>query len=307
MENKTYALIRGVDVIMLRTFDALLREGSVSKAAARLFLSQPAVSACLKRLRLVFDDELFTRSKNGVVPTNKALALAPQVEKVLEELQRLVTLNQVFSPATSDRILRIAGSDHTCRTLLPTLSRNLTALGSSIKVSWSLPNYNRYAEDLAKGNIDLALIPKMTQVTGVQSQLLGEDAYICVAREGHPLFASDINLDSFCSFPQVALGQTRSVLEDTIDGTLTRLGRRRHVQVTVTSFSQMADLLDRTDLIAVFPQRVAKRYAGVLASGRLPFELPNYRLYLCWHKRSEADSAFNWLKEQILQTIELTL
>lgn len=109
MEDKSndYTEVRGVDVTMLRTFDALFREKSVSKAAARLFLSQPAVSACLKRLRFAFEDELFIRSKSGVEPTPRAIALAPNVEAVLMELQRLMSLNQPFDPAKSDRILRI--------------------------------------------------------------------------------------------------------------------------------------------------------------------------------------------------------
>ena len=304
MEENNFTNIRGIDVLMLRTFDALLRERSVSKAASRLFLSQPAVSACLKRLRHTFDDELFTRTKNGVIPTAKALSLAPAVETVLVDIQRLVSQNMPFDPGTSDRILRIAGSDHTCRTLMPLLSRLLTKLGSSIKISWSLPNYLRYAEDLTKGNVDLALIPKMTQVTGVQSVLLGEDEYVCVARLGHPLLASGIRLNNFCEYSHVVLGQTRSMLDDIIDGVMARLGQHRHVQVAVTSFNLMEDVLVETDLIAVFPRRVAERYASTLGSTHLPFELPKYHLYLCWHRRSESDAAFNWLKDQVLQNVE---
>jgi DNA-binding transcriptional LysR family regulator len=190
---------------------------------------------------------------------------------------------------------------------MPPLSRHLTQLGSGMKLSWSLPDYGRYAEDLAKGHVDLALIPKMTQVTGVQSQLLCEDAYVCAARVGHPVLAGGVTLERFCAYPHVVLGQTRSMLDDTIDGTLTRLGQRRHVQAAVASFSQMVDLLDTTDLIAVFPQRVAQRYTGVLGDGPLPFELPNYRLYLCWHQRSETDPAFQWFKAQVLATAELAL
>jgi DNA-binding transcriptional LysR family regulator len=82
--------IRSLDVGMLRTFDALMRERSVSRAAARLFLSQPAVSASLNRLREVFDDPLFTRTGHGVTPTPRAHALAPQIGKVLADLARLL-------------------------------------------------------------------------------------------------------------------------------------------------------------------------------------------------------------------------
>jgi len=252
MEDPNFTELRGVDVTMLRAFDALIRERSVSRAAARLFLSQPAVSACLKRLRVAFDDELFVRTQYGVEPTPRALALAPNVETVLSELQRLMSRHQPFDPAASDRILRVAGSDHLCRTLMPELCRTLGALGSRMRVTWSLADYSKTAEELARGDVDLALIPRITQVTGVQTTTLCEDSYVGVARQGHPVFDSGLDLDAFCAWPHVVLGQSRSVLDDTIDSQLARLDRRRVVQAGVNSFSQMVDLLAETDLIAVF-------------------------------------------------------
>src|SRR4051812_21043490 len=128
--------IRSLDISMLRTFDALLSERSVSRAAARLFLSQPAVSSSLKRLREVFDDPLFTRSAHGVVPTARALALAPHVEAVLAEVSRLLAAGREFDPASSDRIFRIVGSDHMSQLLLPPLCRELVEHGSRIRVFW---------------------------------------------------------------------------------------------------------------------------------------------------------------------------
>ena len=300
MTDPSYADLRGVDLAMLRTFDALLRERSVSRAAARLFLSQPAVSASLKRLRLAFDDELFVRVQYGVEPTPRALLLAPGVEAVMTELQRLMSRHQAFDPAASDRILRVAGSDYLCRTLLPHLCRTLTQLGSRMRVSWSLADYSATADQLARGDIDLALIPRITQVTGLQTTVLAEDAYVGVARHGHPVLEGGLDLEAFCSYAHVVLGQSRSVLDDTIDSQLSRLDRRRHVQAGVNSFSQIVDLLVETDLIAVFPRRVAQRHSGLLATLPLPLTLPNYRLYACWHKRSESDEAVGWLRGQVV-------
>lgn len=307
MEDRSYTDIRSVDVTMLRTFDALLRERSVSKAAARLFLSQPAVSALLKRLRVAFDDELFIRSRSGVEPTARALALAPNVESVLMELQRLMGMSRPFDPSRSDRILRISGSDHLCRTLMPPIARKLSALGSNMRLSWSLADYSKATDELARGDVDLVLIPRITQVTGVQTALLCEDSYVCVARVGHPALAAGLDLDGFCHYPHIVLGQSRSVLDDTVESQLARMGRKRYVQAGVTSFSQMVDLLVETDLIAVFPLRVARRYGSSLESVPLPFELPNYRLYACWHKRSETDEAAVWLRAQVLQVAAETL
>src|SRR5687767_9886323 len=99
--------IRSLDIGMLRAFDALMRERSVSRAAARLFLSQPAVSASLNKLREVFGDPLFTRTSHGVVPTARAHALAPQVQEVLRGIAGLLDADEAFDPARSSRIFRI--------------------------------------------------------------------------------------------------------------------------------------------------------------------------------------------------------
>lgn len=293
--------IRGLDLPMLRTFDALLREGSVSRAAARLFLSQPAVSASLKRLREVFGDPLFTRTGHGIVPTPRALALAPRVEAVLNEMHKLMNLEQAFDPATSDRILRITGSDHTCRVMLPLLCAELSQRGSRMRLSWELADYSRLTERLRKGDVDVGLHPRLSPATGVESTLLYEDGYVVVGRHAHPAMASPMGLDAFCAAPHAVLGQTRSVLDDTVDQALARKGRERHVQAAVATFSQMVDLMCSSALIAVFPQRVARHYAGQLACTALPFELPDYRLYVCWAERSNADPAVLWLKDEILR------
>ncbi|HYP84381.1 LysR family transcriptional regulator [Variovorax sp.] len=295
--------IRSVDLAMLRTFDALLRERSVSRAASRLFLSQPAVSASLKRLRETFGDPLFTRTAHGVVPTPRALALAPRVDAVLQDMQQLLNVDHDFNPAHSDRILRVAGSDHSSRAMLPLLCRQLSACGSRMRVAWELPDYGQLPERLRKGDIDLGLLPRMVPAAGIESELLYEDAYVAVARRHHPRLprpGAAMDIDNFCAMPHVVLGQSRSTLDDTIDQALARRGLSRQVQAAVTTFSQMTDLLAETDAIAVFPQRVAARYADVLDCMPMPFELPSYRLYVCWDTRSNGDQAVLWLRDMLV-------
>ncbi len=275
--------IRSLDVAMLRTFDALMRERSVSRAAARLFLSQPAVSASLKRLRETFDDPLFTRTAHGVLPTPRALALAPHVEQALIHVQRLLNVEREFDPAASDRILRVAGSDHSSRMLLPPLCHMLAECGSRIRLFWEAADYRALAERLHKGDVDLGMLPSRTIPVDVEFEALYEDVYVVVARHGNPLLASGMSLDAFCLAPHAVLAQSRSGLDDAIDQALARHGRSRYAQVALTSFGEMAELLAASDHTAVFPRRVARRYAATLVEHPLPFELPSYRLYACWH------------------------
>lgn len=293
--------IRSLDVAMLRTFDALMRERSVSRAAARLFLSQPAVSASLKRLRETFDDALFTRTAHGVLPTPRALALAPHVEQALIHVQRLLNIEREFDPSASDRILRLAGSDHSSRMLLPPLCRLLADRGSRIRLFWEAADYRALAERLNKGDVDLGLLPSRSVPSDVEFEMLYEDVYVVVARHGNPLFARGMSLDAFCLAPHAVLAQSRSGLDDAIDQALARNGRSRYAQVALTSFGEIAELLAATDHTAVFPRRVALRYAATLAEHPLPFELPSYRLYACWNLRSNEDPAVQWLRREIVR------
>lgn len=292
--------IRSLDVSMLRTFDALLAERSVSRAAARLFLSQPAVSTSLKRLREVFDDPLFTRTAHGVEPTARALALAPHVHTVLSELGRLLSAGRDFDPAASTRVFRILGSDNMSVRVLPSLCRELLQCGSGIRILWEQPNYGA-RERLQRGDADLGLLPGLTPPTGLIADLLYEDHYVMVAPRGK--FSGKVTLADFCATPHVFLGYGRSAVEDTVDQIVAKAGLRRYPQVAVSTFSQMAHLVAGGEHVAVFPARIAARYADVLDTHPLPLELPSYGLYMCCNLRGEADPGLQWLRESVARIL----
>ena len=296
--------IRSLDIGMLRTFEALMLERSVSRAAARLFLSQPAVSASLQRLREVFGDPLFTRASHGVVPTPRALALAPQVDKLLADLAGLLEGDQPFDPARSQRIFRLAGSDHASRMLLPALSASLVAAASGIRIVWVPPGSWSLAEHLHKGELDLAVVARIQAPRDMEVQVLYEDQYVYVMRKDHPLAAQPVTLDSFCATPQIFLGYGTSMLDDLIDQTLARLGRARLAQIAVTSFGQIVHQLAHSDHAAVLGGRVAREFEDVLHIQPLPFELPGYQSLLCWDARSDGDLAVQWLKAQVVAIAE---
>lgn len=215
--------LRGLDLAHLRAFDALMRERSVSRAAARLFLSQPALSAALKRLREVFGDPLFVRSPQGVTPTSRAHALAPAIEQVLLDLQQLLNTHAGFDPARSERILRIAGSDNLGRIALPPLCRMLAARGATVRIAWELADFAQVVDRLKRGDVQLGLIPAFAPVTGVDTTLLYEDGHVVAGRLGHPLLSGEpLDAARFAQAPHAVLGQSRSVLDDTIDLRLAR-------------------------------------------------------------------------------------
>lgn len=292
--------IRSLDIGMLRTFDVLMRERSVSRAAERLFLSQPAVSASLNRLREAFDDPLFTRTSHGVLPTVRAQALAPQVEKVLAGIAGLLDAEQPFDPAKSSRIFRIAGSDHASQRILPALGRLLASRSSAIRVLWEPPGSGLLSERLHKGDLDLAVIARIKRPRDMESVVLYEDHYVYVLRTDHPQAHQPLTLDLFCEIPQVFLGYGSSVLDDTIDEILTRSGRERLAQFAVSSFGQIVHQLQHSDYAAVMGNRVAQAHADQLHIQPLPFELPTYQSLLCWDVRANGDAGGQWLRNEIL-------
>ena len=296
--------LRSLDLSLLRTFDALLRERSVSRAAAHLFLSQPAVSASLNRLREVFGDPMFTRTAHGVTPTPRALALAPQIDKLLVDIAALLREEQPFDPAASDRIFRIAGSDHASRSVMPALGRVLVACGSGIRLVWEPPGAWSLPERLHRGDLDLALVARINPPRDMETVVLYEDHYVYALRAGHPRRHEPLTLDMFCDVPQVFLGYGSSVLDDTIDEILARLQRQRLAQFAVTSFGQIVHQLQHSDHAAVLGSRVAATHAEHLHVQPLPFDLPCYQALLCWDARAAGDAGIRWLKAEILRVFD---
>ncbi len=295
--------IRGLDVGMLRTFSALMAERSVSRAAQRLFLSQPAVSATLSRLREAFSDPLFTRTGHGVVPTLKATALAPQVEQLLQDLAALMDDSQAFDPATSRRVFRIAGGDTPSQTVLPALSAALTACGSGIRILWEPPGTWSLPERLSKGELDLAMVARIHLPQDMASITLHQDHYVYAMAIDHPQAKAPLTLDLFCDIPQVFLGYGTSVLDDLIDETLRKTRHQRRAQIAVTSFGQILHLLTHSHLAAVLPNRVAQAHAAALCIRPLPIETPRYHSLLCWNSRSGRDPGVEWLKQTLLNIV----
>jgi DNA-binding transcriptional LysR family regulator len=277
-----------------------MRERSVSRAAARLFLSQPAVSASLARLRKIFNDPLFIRTGHGVSPTPKAQRLAPKIEKALFEFSSLFDEEQDFSPSESSRIFRIAGSDHPSNWVLPALGRILAASGSAIRIVWEPVGSLSLQDSLSRGELDMALIARMKPPVDLQHLVLYEDNYVYALRRDHPGASEQVSLDSFCEIPQIFLGYGTSTLDDRIDDILAATGRKRKVQMVVSSFAQIIHQLEHSDYAAVMGQRVALTHADKLVTQALPFALPNYSSFLCWDKKSVHDPGIQWLKNQIL-------
>ncbi|MBX3608870.1 MAG: LysR family transcriptional regulator [Hydrogenophaga sp.] len=294
--------LRALDIGMLRTFDALMRERSVSRAASRLFLSQPAVSGSLAKLRRTFGDPLFRRTASGVTPTPLALSMAEPVAELITRMGRLLEIGHHFDPTASDRIFRLAGSDYSSRLILSPLMERLRAMNATVRIAWEPPQFHTLFERIRRGDVDLGCAPEPSIAPGLHSAVLFEEHFVLVTRQDHPGFRTGVDaLESFCGYPHVFFGFRDPRVESALDQSVSRLGRRCFVQLSMPSFDQAADVIARSDMISVFPARLARLFANRLQTLPLPVHIEGYRSCLYWDRGTEDDPGLRWLRDEILQ------
>lgn len=289
--------IKSLDLNLLKALDALLDQRNVTRAAARLGVTQPAMSGMLTRLRDTFDDPLFVRAQRGIEPTERALALAIPLKQVLGEVQTLLQ-PPVFDPATATQRFTMASTDYAMRAIaLPFLS-TLKRLAPNIQVALLLVNDTQMLSQLERGVIDLALVSPEYTYPDLHARKLFDEHYVCVLREGHPLVRTqaDLTLDRFCELDHALVSYTGGGFRGATDEALEKLGRQRRVTVSIKSFLIVLDLLRASDMVSVLPSRLVTGLEG-LAIFEPPVSIPGYTNMAAWHERTHRDPAQRWLRQ----------
>lgn len=287
--------IRNLDLNLLKALDALLDERSVTRAANRLALTQPAVSGMLNRLRESFDDPLFVRAQRGIVPTLRAEQLARPVKQLLADIEGMLQ-PQAFNPANAEMTLRLASTDYALRAVVVPFISALRAQAPNIQVSVQPVDAQQLPTQLDRGDIDLALVTPETTPLGLHSAPLFDERYVCVVRANHPDAQSgNISLERFCALDHVLVSPAGGSFRGVTDDALERIGQSRRVITSVTSFLVLPELLAVSDLIAVVPYRLAlhdKRLKMI----NPPVEIPGFTKTLAWHERSHRDDGQRWAR-----------
>lgn len=294
--------VGGLDLSLLRALDALLVERSVTRAALRLGLTQPAVSGMLSRLRERFDDPLFVRGRRGVTPTPRALALAEPVKRILSDVEAL-TRPAIFDPGQANFTLSIAATDYALQTIvLPFLPR-LRALAPGVRVRARPIEATDVATLFESGDLDLALTTISDALPELHARRLFDEHYVGIAREGHPALAEGpFGLDAFCSLEHALVSYGGESFHGVTDEALAKLGRKRHVALSLSSFLVLADVIRTTDLVAVVPSRLVRAAAG-LRSFAPPVAIPGFAKLAVWHGRTHADPARRWVRSLLFSTV----
>lgn len=296
---------RTLDLNLLRVFDALMSEGSLTGAAEVLAITQPAASHALKRLHQAVGEALFVRHAHGMSPTPKAEALWPQVRAALSQLQQALAPGQ-FDPRREAITFRLAMTDAGASLLAPPLVAaiereqalcNLRVL--PLTTSDPRPLLQQGEADVAIGHFPEALTSLWAEGDSatLRQATLFDTRFVCLMRRGHPLAEQPLTLDAYCAAAHLLASATGRAA-GYVDRTLTALGRRRRVVLTVNQYFTAGRVLTQSELLTVLPRVFvpATGHEAQLLVRELPFDLGALQVTMMWHMRRDAEPAQQWLR-----------
>jgi DNA-binding transcriptional LysR family regulator len=296
--HKIHAMdIRSVDLNLLVIFDAMARFRSVNRTAEAVGLSQPATSAALARLRVLFDDALFVRTGAQMEPTPRALELAPAVHAVIEAISTQILQPAGFDPATAERSFTILTPDIGEVAFIPRVLRRLRKEAPQVRLrALALPR-QAAAQALESGTAELAVgfFPDL-QRAGFFQQALFKTSYSCIACARNKSAGPRLTMKQFLAAKHVVV--LPDGREHMLDAFLAQKGLQREVALELSHFMSLLAILPGSDLLATVPDDIATVLERHIAIQRveLPFKPPKVEVQQFWHRRMQHDAASRWLR-----------
>lgn len=288
------------DLNLLPVFLALMEERSVTRAAARLGITQPALSNSLGRLRDMLLDPLFIRERYGVRPTQLAEEIAPPIRAALAQLDDLIVNQQDFDPAHADRLFTIATNSYVELVLMPALAARLRAVAPRIKLRMMAFGTDLSETGVISGTTAIVLGRIVEPPDNLVIQHLMDDGLACVIRVDHPEIRDSISREQYESLKHVNVlppGRSRAGVFQQLE----RHGLRREVAVSVTHFLAVPEMIAVTDYCATLPNLLCRSLARDprLKVVPAPVDLGTFPVEMTWHVRYRHDPAHRWLRSLI--------
>ena len=300
MSDIDYLAFRRLDLNLLVAFDALLSEGGVSRAAARLCIGQPAMSHALSRLRELFKDDILYREGGAMQPTARALALAPRVRQLLGEVQAVAFEDAAFDPQEAVGSFRVALNDPLEALLLPGLVARLRAQAPGLVLAVRPIPASLHLEHLDRGNIRLAVgyFPKVRDAH--ESRLLGRSGFSCVYNPALLKLPVEPTLESLVLFPHIHTTYTGDA-PGLIDLALQRAGLKRHVVAQTATPLSIPFVVKQSPLLAILPDMVARLFRSHADLHIAPLALDGLELPISMvtHRRDRSDPLGRFVAEQV--------
>jgi LysR family transcriptional regulator, mexEF-oprN operon transcriptional activator len=292
--------LRLFDLNLLVAFDAMMAERSVTRAARRIGIGQPAMSYALSRLRELFGDDLFVRSSGRMQPTNRAIALAEPVSRILADIRGSILTNRAFRPDAAETTITLAATDYAEVAVLPLLLDAIRSAAPRVRVAVTCMDQVDITTMLEEGAADLAIgtFSDRAEAISQKSEVLFHEDFVCVFDVKACGVAPPIGSESYLQLPQIVI----SVREDGAEGPGDRGSTSlASVLVTTPHFLSIPLLLHGLRAVAIVPRRLAEGWAEMsgLAISPLPIAAPGFDVSMQWHLRTEADPVQRWVRDLI--------
>lgn len=288
--------MKNQELNLLHVFSAIMTEGSITRAAGRLSMTQPAVSNAVSRMRTAWKDPLFVKRGRQVVPTSYAQSLWDQIRNPLYELTNAVNSTR-FTPSESRRTFRIAVTDLILEMVWQPLVSELQQNAPGIDLH-AVPFSPATAPNLLReASTDLVIGFFEQHDHSLRSLWLFDTGYVLAMRNGHHLSGQQVDLESFLN-AQHLLATMSGEAHGVVDATLSRSGLERRVAVTVNHFSAVPNLLRNSDLVATIPEVITGdcEFCAGISITNLPIDIEPTSLYLAWHARHDRDPGIIWIR-----------
>jgi DNA-binding transcriptional LysR family regulator len=288
-----------LDLNLLTALDALLEEGSVTGAAARLHLSVPAMSRTLGRIRRATGDPVLVRTGRTMAPTPYALAVRDEVHAVLDQARAVLSPRREVDPATLERTFTLQVHDAIATAVGPALIGAVAAEAPGVRLRF-LAETSADTDDLRHGRVDLEIGAGTRPAPEFRTEVLGADTLVVVGRADHPVLVTPPTLAGYAAARHLTVSR-RGRLQDPVDDALAGRGLTRQVVVSAPTTATALAIVAAGDLLLVAPERACRAALDALGlrTRPLPLELPAVPVTCSWHQRHEADPAHGWLRGHV--------
>jgi len=291
-----------LDLNLLVTLDALLTERSITRAAERIHLSQPATSGALARLREYFDDDLLVRVGAQMKPTPLGESLAAPVHNILLQIKATVERGVEFDPVGCDRTFRFLISDYSSTTIMASAVKHLAEVAPSIKLEFMAP-VTSPREHLEQGEIDFLVMPTYALSDHHPNQVLFNESFVCVGWENNPVLQKGhITMEEYMSLGHVSVkfGSNRAVSQEQIL-LKKHFNLEPNIEITTSTFGTMPYYIEGTQRIGTIYRELGLRWAerNSLKTVKLPFDLPELQWHIQWHTYRDRDPSIQWMRKTI--------
>ena len=290
-----------IDLNLFVVFDAIYTEGNLTRAGEIIGITQPAVSNSLSRLRNLFDDPLFVRTAEGMVPTPVAQNIIGSVRQALALIRSSVQESESFDPTVSDKRFRVSMTDLSQAIVLPRLFRMMKKEAPMVAVDCYQVHRRDMNIELASGNLDLAIDIPLTPDPQIRQASLYSHPYVCVVGKDNDLVGDRLDLDTYLKLQHIHISSRRGGLGQ-VDLTLGKMGNKRDIVLRTQHYLSTPQLVSSSN----FALTVPKIFANLLALAsptrhlELPFDVPHLESFLYWHESTDRDQSNTWMRQLII-------